>query len=146
MMSHILNSCHADKRMYIAFHDTTVKLIAKDISNCHHVHIHVMFHLCNSNPGDFSHLSAITPDVVVFVLKVAGTVDSSPEEAFMTTVIKYQPLLNTISELSYTHRTHRLVVRGLQQLGMLKRGLQSTAVSAIISSRHIWWTGCYLYR
>ncbi len=54
-------------------------------------------------------LSANTPEVVVineecrevFVLEVACTFDSSMEEAFMTKVIKYQPLLNTISEIGY---------------------------------------------
>jgi len=60
----------------------------------------------------------------------------------MTKFIKYQPLLNVISEIGYRGRllvfifgslghTHRLVVRGLQQLGMPKRGLniwQSTVL------------------
>ena len=35
----------------------------------------------------------------VLVLEVACTFDSSIEEAFMTKVIKYPPLLNTILEL-----------------------------------------------
>ena len=62
-------------------------------------------------------------------MEVACTFDSSMEEAFMTKTIKYQPL---ISELGYQSRllvlifgslghTHRLVVRGLQQLGMQKK-------------------------
>ena len=54
-------------------------------------------------------------------------------QAFMTKAIKYQPLLHTISELGYRCRllvfifgslghTHRLVIRGLQQFGMPKKG------------------------
>jgi len=53
------------------------------------------------------------------------------EEAFMTEVIKYQPLLNIISEIGYRSRllvfmfgsvghTHRVVVRALRQLEMPK--------------------------
>ena len=116
----------------------------------------------------FASLTANTPDVVVVdeesrevsVLEMACTFDPSLEEAFMTKVIKYQPLLNTISELGYRCRlfvfifgslghTHRLVVRGLQQLGMpkkeAKRLAKSCSVSAIIGSRHIWRRRCYLY-
>ena len=127
-----------------------------------------MFHLCDSNPDIFTHLSANTPDVVVvneesrevFILEIACTFDPSLEEAFMTKVIKYQPLLNTISELGCRCRlfvfifgslghTHRLVVRGLQQLGMPKKGAKRLAkycsVSAITGSRHIWQRRCYLY-
>ena len=66
-----------------------------------------MFHLCTENPEIFAHLSANTPDVVVvdeenrsvFILEMACTFDSSLEEAFMTKVIKYQPLLQSIIEL-----------------------------------------------
>ena len=67
-----------------------------------------MFQLCTENPEIFAHLSANTPDVVVnegsktvSILEVACTFDSSLEEAFMTKVIKYQPLLQTITELGY---------------------------------------------
>ncbi len=94
----------------------------------------------------------------VFVLEIACTFDSSMEEAFMTKVIKYQPLLNVISEIGYRGRllvfifgslghTHRLVVRGLQQLGMPKKRAKQLAkycsLSAIIGSRHIY---TYLYK
>ncbi len=96
----------------------------------------------------------------MFVLEIACTFDSSMEEAFMTKVIKYQPLLNIISEIGYQGRllvfifgslghTHRLVVRGLQQLGMpkmrAKRLAKYCSLSAIIGSRHIWRRRCYLY-
>ncbi|KAI2653013.1 Retrovirus-related Pol polyprotein from type-2 retrotransposable element R2DM [Labeo rohita] len=129
-LPHILNGCHAYKGMYIARHDRIVKLIVKDISNVLTVILTVIF----------SHLSANTPDVVVineerrevFILEVACTFDSSMEEAFMTKFIKYQQLLNIITEIGYQGRLsvfifgslghiHRLVVRGLQQLGMPKK-------------------------
>ncbi len=78
----------------------------------------------------------------MFVPEIACTFDSSMEEAFMTKVIKYQPLLNVISEIGYRGRllvfmfgslghTHRLVVRALQQPEMPKRGVngwQSTVL------------------
>ncbi len=67
----------------------------------------------------------------MFVLEIACTFDSRMEEDFMTKVIKYQPLLNIISEIGYRGRlvvfmlgslghTHRLVVRALRQPGMPK--------------------------
>ena len=126
-----------------------------------------MFQLCD-NPNTFTSLTANTPDIVVVdeesrevsVLEVACTFDHSLEEAFMTKVIKYQPLLHNITELGYRCRlfvfifgslghTHRLVVRGFQQLGMPKKEAKRLAkycsVSAIIGSRHIWRRRCYLY-
>ncbi len=127
--------------MYIARHDRIVDLIVKDISN-HFSPLCVkpsMFQYLSNNSEMFSDMSANTPDVVVIneecrevsVLEMACTFDSSMEEAFMTKVIKYQPLLNIISEIGYRGRllvfifgslghTHSLVVRGLQQLGMPK--------------------------
>ena len=134
--------------MYIARHDRIVDLIVKDISSNYSSSVKMykdscvkpsMFQNCNSSEA-FSHVSANTPDVVVvneeisevFIVEVACTFDYSMEEAFMTKIIKYQPLLNIISELGYQRRilvfifgslghTHRLVVRGLQQLGMPKK-------------------------
>ena len=95
-----------------------------------------MFQHCYSNPSTYLHLVANTPDVViiiewsseVYILEVGCTFDSSLEEAFYTKLVKYQPLLNTVSELGYRCRllvfifgslghTHRLVVRGLQKEG-----------------------------
>ena len=157
--------------MYIARHDRIVELIVKDISKYlastvrmykHSRVISTMLQLCDK-PDIFN-----TPDVVVVdeesrevsVLEMACTFDLSLEEAFMSKVIKYQPLLNTISELGYRCRlfvfifgslghTHRLVVRGFQQLGMPKKEAKKLAkycsVSAIIGSRHIWRRRCYLY-
>ena len=127
-----------------------------------------MFQLCTENPEIFAHLSANTPDVVVVnegsktvsILEVACTFDSSLEEAFMTKVIKYQPLLQTITELGYRcnllvfifgslGHVHRLVVRGFQQLGMSKKAAKQLAkfcaISSIIGSRQIWRRRCYLY-
>ena len=175
-LPHILNGCHAYGGMYIARHDRIVELIVKDISKYHvptvrmYKHSRVippMFHLCN-NPDIFTSLTANTPDVVIVdeesrevsVLEMACTFDPSLEEAFMTKVIKYQPLLHTISELGYRCRlfvfifgslghAHRLVVRGFQQLKMPKKEAKRLAkycsVSAIIGSRHIWRRRCYLY-
>ena len=70
-------------------------------------------------------------------LQAACTFDSSLKEAFTTRVIKYQPLLNTISELGYrvratcffisdsTGRTDRSVKRRFRQLLMsIKEGKQ----------------------
>ena len=162
--------------MYIARHDRIVDLIVKDIS--HHtpapvkMYTHAcvnasMFHLCNDQ-HPLSQLSANTPDVVlvneesreVSVLEVACTFDTSLEEAFMTKVLKYQPLVNAISELGYRctllvfvfgslGHAHRLVVRGLCRLGMSKKEAKRLSkycsVSAIIGSRHIWQRRCYLY-
>ena len=70
-----------------------------------------MFHFCD-NPDIFTSLTANTPDVAVVdeesrevsVLEIACTFDSRLEEAFMTKVIKYQPLLHTIPELGYRSR------------------------------------------
>ena len=89
----------------------------------------------------FAHLNANTPDVVVvneenrsvYILEMACTFDSSLEESFMTKVIKYQPLLQSIIELGYRcnlfvfifgslGHVHRLVVRGFQQLRLPKKG------------------------
>ena len=88
-------------------------------------------------------MNANTPDTVVideeakevFLLEVACTFDPNLEEAFMAKVIKCQPLPSTISELGYRcgllvfifgslGHVHRLVVRGLQQMGMPKKGQQ----------------------
>lgn len=126
--------------MYIAGHDRIVDLIVKDISNHLPPLVRIYKHSCvnsslfqylNINSEIVSHMSADTPDVAVineecrkFVLEVACTFDSSMEEAFMTKVIKYQSLLNTISEVGYRGRlfvfifgslghTHRLVVRAV---------------------------------
>ena len=175
-LSHILTGCFAYKGMYIARHDRIVDLIVKDVS--YHLSSSVkmytnscvnasMFDLCN-NPHHFTQLSANTPDVVVVdeesrevsVLEIACTFDTSLEEAFMTKVLKYQPLINTISELGYRCRllvfifgslghAHKLVVRGLRLLGMpkkeAKRLTKYCSISAIIGSRHIWRRRCYLY-
>ncbi len=65
----------------------------------------------------------------------------------MTKVIKYQPLLNIISEIGYRGRllvfifgslghTHRLVVRGLQQLGMPKKRAKRLAKYCSLSVGH----------
>ncbi len=40
----------------------------------------------------------------MFILEIACTFDSSMDEAFMNKVIKYQPLLNIISEIGYRGR------------------------------------------
>lgn len=72
------------------------------------VSMHLMFHLCNDQCA-VSHWSANAPDVVVVneesrevsVLEIVCTFDTSLEEAFMTKVLKYQPLVNPISELGY---------------------------------------------
>ena len=117
-LSHILNGCHAYKGMYIARHDRIVDLIVKDISNHFPLSVRMykhsqvkpsMFQRCSSNPSTLLHLVANTPDVVIIneesrevhILEVGCSFDSSMEESFYTKVVKYQPLLNTISELGY---------------------------------------------
>jgi hypothetical protein len=176
-MSHILNGCYAYKVLYIAHHDRIVDLITKDISKHFVLSVRMykhscvkpsMFYLCTENPEIFAHLSANTPDVIVVnegdksvsILEMACTFDSSLEEAFMTKVIKYQPLLQTITELGYRcnlfvfifgslGHVHRLVVRGFQQLGMPKKAAKRLAkfcaISSTIGSRQIWRRRCYMY-
>ena len=125
------------KGLYIAHHDRIADLIVKDISTHSSPLVKMykhscvkpsMFHLCNSNPGTFSHLSANTPDAVVvneeskevFILETACTFDSSLEEA-LTTNPSYTPSQSWVTGAgylsSYLRHTHRLVIRGLQQLG-----------------------------
>ena len=128
-----------------------------------------MFSLCNDD-SVFSSISANTPDVIVvneshrevFILEVGCTFDHSLEEAFLTKVLKYQQLEQTISRLGYRCKllvfifgslghVHKLVVRGLQMAGLPKRrakqlaGYCSVSGSAIIGSRSIWRRRCFLY-
>ena len=66
-----------------------------------------MFQHFSSNHSTFLHLVDNTPDVVIIIkessevhiLEVGCSFDSSMEEAFYPKVVKYQALLNTISEL-----------------------------------------------
>ena len=68
-----------------------------------------MFNMCDDNSDVFSNLSANTPDTVVvneggrevLILEVGCTFDSSLEEAFLTKILKYQQLKQTISQLGY---------------------------------------------
>ena len=126
-----------------------------------------MFSLCNDD-SVFSNISANTPDVIVvnethkevFILEVGCTFDYSLEEAFLTKVLKYNQLEQTIAQLGYRCKllvfifgslghVHKLVVRGLQMAGLTKRRAKQLArycsVSAIIGSRSIWRRRCYLY-
>lgn len=108
-----------------------------------------MFHLCNDQYA-FSHVSANTPDVVVVneesrevsVLEIVCTFDTSLEEAFMTKVLKYQPLVNPISELGYRcallvfvfgspGHVHMLIVRDYDCLGCPKRKLKGSPSFAL---------------
>ena len=70
--------------------------------------------------------------IKVFILQVGCTFDYSLEEAFLTKVLKYQQLVQTISQLGYRCKllvfifgslghVHKLVVRGLQMAGLSKR-------------------------
>ena len=109
-----------------------------------------------------------SPDVIVvnenhrevFILEVGCTFDYSLEEAFLTKVVKYHQLVQTISQLGYRCKllvfifgsrghVHKLVVRGLQMAGLSKRRAKQLAkycsVSAIIGSRSIWRRRCFLY-
>ena len=114
-MPHILNGCHVYKGLYISRHDRTVDLISKDISSIFRSSITLykhstvqpsMFNLCNDD-FVFSNISANTPDVIavnenhreVFILEVGCTFDYSLEEAFLTKVLKYHQLEQTISQL-----------------------------------------------
>ena len=175
-MSHILNGCHAYKGLYICRHDRIVDLISKDICSTfgspaslykHHTVKPSMFSLCD-NPEVFSNISANTPDVVVvdegsrevLILEVGCTFDYSLEEAYLTKIVKYQQLKQTISQLGYRctllvfifgslGHVHKLVVRGLQIAGLSKRKAKQLArycsISAIIGSRSIWRRRCFLY-
>ena len=116
-MSHILNGCHVYRGLYISRHDRIVDLISKDISSIFRSSITLykhsavkpsMFSLCNDDSA-FSNISANTPDVIVvnenhrevFILEVGCTFDYSLEEAFLTKVLKYHQLEQTISQLGY---------------------------------------------
>ena len=66
----------------------------------------------------------------VFLLEVGCTFDSNLEAAFVTKQLKYQPLVQAISQLGYKCQlivlifgslghVHRLVVRGLRMIGIL---------------------------
>ena len=125
-----------------------------------------MFNLCNDE-SVFSNITANTPDVIVvnetlkevFILEVGCTFDYSLEEAFLTKVLKYQQLEQTISQLGYRCQllvfifgslghVHKLVVRGLQMAGLPKRRAKQLArycsESAIIGS-HSMWSRRFLY-
>ena len=127
-----------------------------------------MFILCDDDSDVFSNISANTPDVVVvnesrrevFILEVGCTFDHSLEEAFLTKMLKYQQLKQTISQLGYKctllgfifgslGHVHKLVVRGLQIAGLSKRKAKQLArycsISAIIGSRSVWRRRCFLY-
>ena len=175
-MSHILNGCHVYRGLYICRHDRIVDLISADISSIFRSSIMLykhstvkpsMFSLCN-DVSMFSHVTANTPDVVVvnenhrevLILEVGCTFDYSLEEAFLTKVLKYQQLKQTISQLGYRCKllvfifgslghAHKLVVRGLQMAGLPKRRAKQLArycsVSVIIGSRSIWRRRCFLY-
>lgn len=176
-MAHILNGCHAYKGLYIYRHDRLVDLISKDISSIfgslislfkHFIVKPSMFNLCNDDSDVFLNIPANTPDVVVvnehrrevFVLEVGCTFDHSLEEAFLTKIMKYQQLVQTISQLGYRCQllvfifgslghVHKLVVRGLQMAGLPKRRAKQLArycsISTIIGSRSIWRRRCFLY-
>ena len=126
-----------------------------------------MFDLCNDD-SVFSNITANTPDVFVvneslrevFILEVGCTFDYSLEEAFLTKVLKYQQLVQSISQLGYSCKllvfifgslghVHKLVVRGLQMSGLSIRKAKQLArycsVSAIIGSHLIWRRRCFLY-
>ena len=127
-----------------------------------------MFNLFNHDQNAFQNITANTPDAVVIdedsrevtILEVGCTFDHSLEEAFLTKVVKYQQLKDVIAQNGYQCRlivfifgslgnVHRLVVRGLQMVGMPKSKAKALAkfcsVSAVIGSRHIWRRRCFLY-
>ena len=173
-MSHILNGCHFYKGLYTARHDRIVNLIKKSVSSMSpsvvfHCNIPVkpnMFE--NNNPQAFVNISANTPDIIridearreVVLLEVGCTFDFSLEEAFLTKQLKYQPLVQAITDMGYNCQllvfifgslghVHRLVVRGLRIMGLSKCRAKQLAkycsVSSIIGSRCIWRRRCFLY-
>ncbi len=112
-----------------------------------------MFSLC-SNDSVFSNITANTPNVVVvienhkevFILEVGCTFDYSLEEAFLTKVLKYQQMEQTILQLGYKCKllififgslghVHKLVVRGLQMAGLSKRRAKQLARYCSVSAR-----------
>ena len=68
-----------------------------------------MFNLCSDDSEVFRNISANTPDSIVdienhrevLVLEVGCTFDYSLEEAFSTKILKYQQLVQAISQLGY---------------------------------------------
>ena len=125
-------------------------------------------HALYSNNSEFGNVTANTPDGIrideahreVVLLEVGCTFDSSLEEAFNTKQLKYQPLVQAITQLGYNCQlvififgslghVHRLVVRGPRILGLTKCRAKQLAkycsISSIIGSRCIWRRRCYLY-
>ena len=168
--SHILNGCYVYKGMYIARHDRIVDLLAEHIIPCvspltkTYKNVCVsprMFKLCNSGNNVFLNVAAKKPDIVVVdedsrevtILEVGCAFDYSLEDAYLTKLLKYQPLRDIVVQLGYKCKVlvfifgslgnvHRLVVRGLQMAGLSKPRAKALAkfcsISAIIGSRHIW--------
>ena len=96
-----------------------------------------MFNLCHNDDHAFPHVTANTPDVVfideesrdVTILEVSCAFDSNLDNAFMSKVLKYEPLREVIVQLGYKCKiivfifgslgnVHRLVIRGLQMAGL----------------------------
>ena len=99
-------------------HDRLMDLISKYITYTfrystslfkHYIVKPSMFSLCSDDSDVLSNIPANTPDVVVvnenlrevFVLEVGCTFDHSLEEAFLTKMLKYEQLKQTISQLGY---------------------------------------------
>ena len=176
-MSHILNGCLFYKGLYISRHDRIVDIISEKLPSLFspHVSIHVncvvkqqMFSRCSREMSVFSELSATRPDIVVideynrdvFILEVGCCFDSCLEEAYLTKLVKYHPLVQTITSLGYKCQylvlifgslghVHRLVIRGLRIVGFTKARAKQIAkycsISSIIGSRHIWRRRCCVY-
>ena len=124
-MSHILNGCHFYKGLYVSRHDRIVYIISETLPslfsptvsmhrNC--VVRQQMFSRCSAETSVFFNLNATRPDITIFVekninvffLEVGWCFDSSLEEAYLTKLVKYHPLVQQISGLG--HKSQYLVV------------------------------------
>ena len=176
-ISHILNGCHFYKGLYVSRHDRIVDIISESIPSLFSptVSMHIncvvkqqMFFRCSTEMSAFSNLNATRPDIIiidensrnVFILEVGCCFDSSVEEAYLTKLVKYHPLVQQISGLGYKCQylvlifsslghVHRLVIRGLRIVGFTKARAKQLAtycsISSIIGSRHIWRRRCCVY-
>ena len=145
-MSHILNRCHYYKGLYVSRHDRIVDIISKSWPSLLCVSMHMncvvrqqMFSRCFAETSVFSDLNATRPDITiidennrnVFILEVGCCFDSSLEEAYLTKLVNYNPLVQQISGLGYKSQylvvifsslghVHRPVIRGLRMVGFTK--------------------------
>ena len=176
-MSHILNGCHFYKGLYVSRHDRVVDIISGDLPSLFPSDVSIykncivkqgMFSRGVEEMSVFSDLNATRPDMLIIdessmnvhIIEVGCCFDSTLEEAFLTKLVKYQPLVQQITGLGYKCQylvlifgslghVHRLAIRGLMMVGFTKARAKQIAkycsISCIIGSRHIWRRRCCVY-